>query len=32
MEGIVENVHFSLPDGLDIGSPGAESQATGRAT
>jgi len=28
MDGIVENVHFSLPDGLDTGSPGTESQAT----
>ena len=28
MDGIVENVHFALPDGLDTGSPGRESQAT----
>lgn len=31
MDGIVENVHFSLPAGLDVGSPGTESQATPRA-
>lgn len=28
MDGIVENVHFSLPDGLETSSPGTESQAT----
>jgi 4-hydroxy-3-methylbut-2-enyl diphosphate reductase len=28
MDGVVENVHFSLPDGLDAGSQGSGSQAT----
>ena len=28
MDGVVENVHFGLPEGLDAGSPGSESRAT----